>query len=159
MDFFATVGSTVFKHDFHIGSLFPFWTDEITAGSLHLGGFPNESVLDLKDYRVTDVVTVASTGAVVATHPAQVSFHIIWQNPSSPAFTISGLTDSHLVSIFPATPSVPQELFSGLMMTDQASGNFTAVDLNADGSTLERFHVEGVKSGFAEVGTETVGTP
>ena len=45
------------------------------------------------------------------------------------------------------------------MYLDTATGNFRATAWNADGSVYRSVRTAGVKSAFAEFGTETIGTP
>ena len=153
------VGSTTLHHDFHTASLHPFWTDEIAT--VHTGGFPHEAVLDLKNYAVVDDVSIVNADGSethVATYPAAVDVHVVYQNPSGGAVSIAGLTEPFLVDGILPEP-VPPESFSGQMSFDRATGNFRATAWNADGSVYRSFHVAGVKSSFSEIGTETVGSP
>ena len=159
MDFFETVGSTVLHHDFHTASLHPFWTDDIPA--VKTGGFPHHAGLDLKRYPVVDDVSIVNpdgSETPLAEYPAVVDVHVVYQNPSGDSVPISGLTEPTLVDGVVTEP-VPQEPFSGDMFFDTATGNFRATAFNPDGSAYRSFQVNGVKSGFSEIGTETVGTP
>ena len=162
MDFFQTVGSTVYHHDFHVDSFFPFWTAALSTKSLHLGGFPNVAVFDVKNMPVIDEVSIVNgdgSETPVATYSAQITAHIVWQHAAGAPVSISGLTEPTLVpeDVVPGTPSVPQQPFSGSMGLDRASADFSAVAFAGDGSVVQKFHVEGVQSEFAELGTESLG--
>jgi hypothetical protein len=118
-------------------------------------------VLDLKRYQVVDDVSIVNADGSetpLASHAATVDVHVVFQHPTGAPVPIGGLTEPTLV--FGIVPiAVPQEPFSGQMHVDRAIGTFRATAFDDDGSVLRSFRVNGVKSGFAEIGTETVGSP
>ena len=131
---------------------------------MQTGGFPHEGVLNLRNYSVVDDVSrVNSDGSEtpIAQHRASVSLHVTWQNSRSSPLAISGTTEPTLLpaDVLPGTPSEPQQSFSGLMHLTGATGSFEATAFADDGSVLNHFKTSGVKSQFAELGTETVGNP
>jgi hypothetical protein len=118
-------------------------------------------VLDEKSYPVVDdvyVVNADGTETFVASHPAAVDVHVTFQRSAGAPVAIGGLTEPTLVDGIVPIP-VPQQPFSGRMTLDTASGNFRGTAWNADGSVYRSFQLQGVKSVFSEVGTETIGSP
>jgi len=161
VDFYEAVGSTVYHHDLHTDAIHPFWTDELPAGSVNTGGFPNQAVENLWSYPVVDDVFIVNddgSQTYVESHPAEVTLHVTWQRAPATAFSVSGMTGATLLPPeFGGLEPVAQQPFSGRMAWDTAVGNFKAVVFADDGSVMKRFKISGVRTIASLVGTEQIG--
>jgi len=144
VDFIETVGSTVLHHDFHSpnGFLEPFWTDEMPAGGLHVGGFPHEAVVNVKNFALVDDVSIVNpdgSETPLMRLDARLDAHITWQNAPS-SIDLVGITP-----FFPPNGAGPQP-FMAHLFPDRAIANIRATAINADGSVMKTFQVNGLHS-------------